>query len=71
MTDNGLRALEEELGGTVPDSLRLLDAAHVKDLTAAVRNAKRDQAAALEEAGEKALRHIPRLLRVPVRKALG
>jgi hypothetical protein len=64
-------ALTRELRAPLPASVSSLDEAALTDLTAAVRDARHRQAAALAQASEKALGHIPRVLRIPLRKALG
>jgi hypothetical protein len=66
----GLSALEEQLGARPPAGLRKLDDAHLTDLAEAVRDARRRQAAELKAAGDQAFRHIPRLLRGPIRRIL-
>jgi hypothetical protein len=45
--------------------------AQLLNLSEAVTAARRRQAAELAAAGDQALRHIPKLLRVPLRKVLG
>ncbi len=67
---SGLRALEAELRATAPQAIAQLSEAHLHDLAQAVRDARRRQAAELAAAGEKALGHVPRLLRAPVRMVL-
>ena len=62
------QALEAQLGGRLPRGLSVLSAAELDDLAEAVRSARRHQAEALAEAGERALTRIPRLLRGPIRK---
>ena len=65
------RSLEEQLGGPVPRRIAELppeDLAHLGD---AIQTARHRQAKALEEAGERALARIPRLLRAPIRKVVG
>ena len=69
--DAARRALEEQLGTSVPKGVGALGEAELEDLAAAVRAARRRQAKALAEAGERALNRIPRLLRGPVRKVAG
>jgi hypothetical protein len=66
-----LRGLEAQLGARAPEGLARLDAEHQRDLLAAVQEARRRQAAELEAASEQALRHIPRLLRGPIRRVMG
>jgi hypothetical protein len=67
MAAEGRKLLERELGSTVPTELKQLGDADLADLAAAIRAAKRAQAAALAAAAERALGHIPRILRGPVR----
>ena len=69
--DAGRRALEAQLGTRVPNGVARLPEAELQDLAEAIRAARRRQAAALAEAGERALSRIPRLLRGPVRKVAG
>ena len=71
MSTDRLKALEEQLGKAPPRALAALDEHHLSDLAEAVESARRRQAAELTAAAEQALRHIPKLLRVPVRKVLG
>ncbi len=71
MARKGIQALEAQLQGPVPGALHDLDDRHLTDLAQAIRTARHRQAAELQEAGDQALKHIPRLLRVPIRKALG
>jgi hypothetical protein len=61
-------ALSEQLRGSAPDALRALSDDELSDLAAAVADARHRQAAALAEAGDRALHHIPRLLRGPVKR---
>lgn len=65
------RALEAQLGASIPKGARGLGEDELQDLTDAVRAARRRQAEALAEAGERALNRIPRMLRGPVRKVAG
>ena len=69
MATKGIEALEAQL--RAPAGIRGLDDAHLLDLAEAIGEARRRQAAELAAAGDEALSHIPRLLRVPVRKAFG
>jgi hypothetical protein len=64
MTD----AIERELGGSPPAGLARLTPEQREDLAAAIRDAKRRQAAALAAASEQALGLIPRILRGPIRR---
>lgn len=69
--DAARRALEEQLGAKLPKGVGALAEDELEDLAEAVRAARRRQAHALAEAGERALSRIPRILRGPVRKAAG
>lgn len=71
MADEAFQALRAQLGDGVPASLGDLRPEELHDLAGAVRDARRRQAKALAEAGERALSHIPRLLRGPVRRIVG
>jgi hypothetical protein len=71
MADDGLTELRTQLGGEVPEGLRRLSDADLRDLAAAVRDARHRQSAALAASGERALQHVPRLLRGPIRKLVG
>lgn len=71
MTQAGFEALEAQLGAAPPPGLRNLEEQQLQDLADAVRDARRRQAAALAQAGDKAFQHIPKLLRGPIRKVLG
>jgi hypothetical protein len=55
----------------MPPGLDNLDDDHLRDLADAVAAAKRRQAAEIAAAGDQALRHVPRLLRVAIRKVAG
>jgi len=70
MSSEGIRALEDELGGRAPDGLRALSDADLRAFAAALQEARRRQSAALEAAVEEALEIVPRMVRGPVRKAL-
>ncbi len=65
------RALEAQLGGSLPRGLSGLSASELDDLADAVHTARRRQAVALAEAGDRALARIPRLLRGPIKKIAG
>ncbi len=67
----GRQALEAQLGARIPKGVGALADDDLEDLARAVREARRRQAQALAEAGERALSRIPRLLRGPVRKVAG
>jgi hypothetical protein len=66
-----LAALEAQLGSEPPAGLARLDTHEVEDLTAALRDARRRQAAEVAAAGDRAFRFVPRILRGPVRRIVG
>lgn len=68
---SGRDALEAELGGRTPPPLTGLDDEHFHDLANAVATARRRQAREIAEAGDQALSHMPKLLRVAIRKVTG
>jgi hypothetical protein len=67
MAGDGRELLEGELGAPPPAGVSELADASLADLAAAIHEAKRKQAKALAEAADRAVSHIPRLLRAPVR----
>lgn len=69
--DAAIRALTAQLDQTPPSGLRALTDEQLLDLAAAVEAARHRQAAALAEAGDRALGRIPRPLRGPVRRVVG
>jgi hypothetical protein len=69
-TDEAWQALKQQLGDTPPGSVATLAPEQIQDLAEAVRAARRRQATELAAAGDQAFRHIPRLLRGPIRKIL-
>lgn len=71
MSKDRLKMLDEQLGAPAPRALGELTEAQVRDLANSVRAARHRQAAELAAAGDQALRHIPKLLRIPVRKVVG
>lgn len=71
MASREIDALSAELGSDAPEALSQLDPRHITELTAALRNARMRQKEQLEEALGSVLKHIPLLLRGPVRKVLG
>jgi hypothetical protein len=71
MATHGRRALEGQLGAGPPAGLSVLSDAALGDLADAIRAARRRQAQALDQAGDRAMRKIPRLLRGPIRKVVG
>lgn len=66
-----LQALEAQLGAKAPRGVAALTAAELQDLADAVREARHRQAAELQAAGDKALGHIPWLLRKPIQRVMG
>jgi len=71
MADNGIGALRAQLRTDPPASVDRLSPEQLADLTQAIADAKRRQAQALEAAGEQALGHLPKVLRIAVRRVLG
>lgn len=71
MADTGFAALRRALDGHAPEGLKSLEPAHLEHLADAVHDSRRRSARALAEAGERALRHVPRLLRGPIRRLVG
>ncbi len=71
MGEEAIAELRAQLRADPPPSLGALTSEKLSDLTAAVRDARRRQAAELQAAGDKAYGHIPRLLRGPIRKIVG
>ena len=71
MSRDGRRALEDQLGPGAPAGLSVLSDAELADLAGAIQDARRRQARELDQAGDRALRRIPRLLRGPIRKVVG
>lgn len=65
------RTLAEQVDGPLPDGVEALTDEHKQVLADALGRARRRQAAALQDAGENALAHIPFFLRPAVRKAVG
>lgn len=69
---DGARALEETLGAPPPAGVvQALDDAELDRLAGTIRAARRAQRAALAEAADEALDHVPRLLRPAVRRVVG
>jgi hypothetical protein len=71
MPDDAYTALRAQLGDSAPESLRTLTDNELNDLSDALAEARHRQAAALAEAGDRALSHIPRLLRGPIKRIVG
>jgi hypothetical protein len=70
MSTQGRRALEDQLGAPAPAGLKVLSDSELRHLADAIHAARRRQAQALDQAGERALGKIPRLLRGPIRKVV-
>ncbi len=68
---SGRDALKAQLGGRVPPPLAGVDDDALGELASAVAGARRRQAAEIAAAGDQALSHVPRLLRVAIRKVVG
>lgn len=64
-------SLAETLGSAPPEGIAALSEQQQEVLTDAVRQARRNQAAALAKAGEDSLKYVPSPLRGAVRKAVG
>ncbi len=71
MADTGSDALRRALGGRVPEGLDSLADDERAHLAEAVSDARRRQARALAQGDERAMQHIPRLLRGPIRRLTG
>ena len=69
MTD--FAALEAQLGSPPPAGVARLEANEIADLTSAIRDARRRQAAQIEGVGDRTLSFVPRLLRGPIRRIVG
>lgn len=63
-------ALTERLGADLPPGVARLKAADLARIDALVAQAEARQDAAVAEGTERALRHVPRLLRGPLARAL-
>ena len=70
MSEKQLAAFSKELGGKSLPDLAALSAAEIESITESLRRARRAQEEQLKRAFDGALRHIPLLLRGPVRKIL-
>ena len=66
-----MTALEAQLRAAPPAGVAKLEAAHLEHLAGSIRAARRRQGEELEAAGDQALRHVPKLLRGPIRKIVG
>lgn len=72
MADDAFGALSARLGvDETPQGLRRLEERHLRDLQQAIADAHHRQTAALNAGGDRALGFVPRLLRGPIRRAVG
>jgi hypothetical protein len=71
VTDDAFTVLAAQLRGPAPEGLRHLSEDELTNLSVAVADARHRQAAALAEAGDRALSHVPRLLRAPIKRIVG
>jgi uncharacterized protein YdbL (DUF1318 family) len=71
VTQNALSQLREQLSGDVPEGVRRLGDAELRDLAQAISDARHREGQALAASGERALERVPRLLRGPIRKVVG
>jgi hypothetical protein len=71
VTEDAFTALSAQLRGAAPAALRELSDGELADLAAVVADARHRQAAALAQAGDRALSHVPRLLRGPIKRIVG
>lgn len=71
MDEQAFAALEAQLGSKPPAGLARLDTGELHDLTEAVREARRRQAAEIDAVADRALGFVPRVLRGPIRKIVG
>jgi hypothetical protein len=69
--DQAMADLTDALGAPPPDGLVHADPATLVALARAIRTAREQQEEALGAATDRALGHIPRLLRGPVLRLLG
>jgi hypothetical protein len=70
-TDKEFTALRVRLASEPPEGLRALTGPQLADLTSAITDARRRQGEALVAAGDRALSHVPRVLRGPIRRVAG
>lgn len=65
------RSLADRVSGDLPAGIAALRDEHQTELADAIGAARRRQGEELAEAAEAALDYVPKLLRRPVRKAVG
>jgi len=70
-TGDPVAALAQELRGPVPDAVARLEPGELTHLAGLIADARHRQAAEIAAAAERGLSFVPRLLRGPLRKALG
>ena len=70
MTDDVHQALRAELGHPLPEGLDALDDAELRELAAQLREARERQSAAVDDAIDAALMHLPAIIRDPARAIL-
>lgn len=68
---NEAKSLAERVDGVLPAGIAALSAERQQWLSDALGDARREQGRELQTAAEDSLRFVPRLLRGPVRKAVG
>jgi hypothetical protein len=71
MDATGAKSLAERVDGELPAGIAALSPEHQQWLADALGEAHREQGRELQAAAEESLRFVPRLLRGPVRKAVG
>lgn len=71
MGNEARKTLTERVSGELPAGIAALDDAHRQFLADALGEAKRRQSEDLAAATEGSLQYVPKLLRRPVRKAVG
>ncbi|GAA5108802.1 hypothetical protein [Haloechinothrix salitolerans] len=71
MSNDARRTLTERVTGDLPEGIAALGDTERQFLANAIGDAKRAQRAELAAAAEESLGYVPKLLRGPVRKAVG
>lgn len=67
----GAQQLREELRADPPAAVAALGDEELVRLAGSIRTAREQQSAELHDAVDAAYNHLPRLIRIPVRKLLG
>lgn len=70
MAGTAVDKLKTELGAPPPESFSGLEGSDVEFLADALRNARAEQAAGLDQAAEASLKMVPAIARGPVRRIL-